>query len=218
MALACGGDLGFESLDELHEEMGRLVGAREGSGREEAVGAPVADGQPSGSVEGLDAQPDWERARGEEGATAEVGRARDDLGESRSADAPGPAGSASDEGLVLFTYPLLVDEGRLSEGADELKAALGDGAFVEVHPGDVVDGVANGAVMLVRTDAGQAELPVRVTEHVARGAAFVPFNQPGPAINTLLSGQMVARATISPAGADEVGTAEPAVASTGGEA
>ena len=30
MALACGGDLGFETLDELHEEMGRLVGARDG--------------------------------------------------------------------------------------------------------------------------------------------------------------------------------------------
>ncbi len=31
MALACGGDLGFETLDEVHEEMGRLVGARERS-------------------------------------------------------------------------------------------------------------------------------------------------------------------------------------------
>ena len=70
----------------------------------------------------------------------------------------------------------------------------------------------------MRTEAGEAELPVRVTEHVARGAAFVPFNQPGPAINALLSGQMVARATISLAGAGEAGTAEPAVASTGGGA
>ncbi|MEX0650494.1 MAG: molybdopterin-dependent oxidoreductase, partial [Actinomycetota bacterium] len=31
MALACGGDLGFETLEELHEEMGRLVGPREES-------------------------------------------------------------------------------------------------------------------------------------------------------------------------------------------
>ena len=31
MALACGGDLGFETLDEVHEEMGRLVGARDGA-------------------------------------------------------------------------------------------------------------------------------------------------------------------------------------------
>ncbi len=230
MALACGGDLGFESLDELHEEMGRLVGAREVSGRDEAVGAPVADGQPSGSVDGLDAQPDWERVRGAEGATAEVGRARDDLGESHRADGSGSAeGSADGEGLVLFTYPLLVDEGRLSEGADELKAALGDGAFVEVHPRDAAQGgLADGAVALVRTDAGEAELPVRVTEHVAAGSVFVPFNQPGPAINALLSGQMVARATVSSTAsaegsegtepADAASAAEPAVASIGGDA
>ena len=99
---------------------------------------------------------------------------------------------------MLFTYPLLVDEGRLSEGADELKAALGDDAFVEVHPHDAAQaGLADGRSRVVRTEAGEAELPVRVTEHVAAGAVFVPFNQPGPAINTLLSGQMVARATIS---------------------
>jgi assimilatory nitrate reductase catalytic subunit len=224
MALACGGDLGFESLDELHEEMGRLVGAREESDRDDAVGAPVADGQPSGSVEGLDAQPDWERVRGADGATAEVDRARDDLGESHSADA---AGSSDGEGLVLFTYPLLVDEGRLTEGADELKAALGDDAFVEVHPHDAIQAsLTDGQVAVVRTRAGQAELAVRVTEHVAAGAVFVPFNQPGPAINSLLSGQMVARATISaPAGsggAEPREDAEPAVASaaasTGGAA
>ena len=39
---------------------------------------------------------------------------------------------------------------------------------------------------------------MRVTEHIAAGAAFVPFNQPGLAANTLLSGQMVARATSKP--------------------
>ena len=44
MALACGGDLGFETLDEIHE-MGRLLGARMGSVRDEEVGAPVAEGQ-----------------------------------------------------------------------------------------------------------------------------------------------------------------------------
>ena len=38
--------------------------------------------------------------------------------------------------LTLLSYPLLVDEGRLSEGAAELKAALGDEAFLEVHPED----------------------------------------------------------------------------------
>ena len=36
---------------------------------------------------------------------------------------------------LLFTYPLLVDEGRLSERADELKAALADPPFVGDPPG-----------------------------------------------------------------------------------
>ncbi len=121
---------------------------------------------------------------------------------------------------MLVTYPLLVDEGRLSERADELKAALEDEAFVELHPADAASlGVADGGRAIVRTEAGEAELPVVVTEHIAAGVAFVPFNQPGLAANTLLSGQMVARATISAAdagAADEL--AEPATAAVGGDA
>jgi predicted molibdopterin-dependent oxidoreductase YjgC len=102
--------------------------------------------------------------------------------------------------MTLFTYPLLVDEGRLSEGASELKAALGEEAFVEVHPEDAEKhGLADGGRALVRTVAGEAELPVRVTEHVAAGALFVPFNQPGLAANTLLSGGFSTAASIAPA-------------------
>jgi hypothetical protein len=41
-----------------------------------------------------------------------------------------------------------------------------------------------------------------VTEHVAAGAVFVPFNQPGLAVNSLLSGAMVARTTISAVGGE----------------
>jgi len=110
--------------------------------------------------------------------------------------------------LTLVTYPLLVDEGRLSEGAAELKAALGQEAFVEVHPEDAdKHGLVDGGRAVVRTEAGQAELPVRVTEHVAVGALFVPFNQPWLAANTLLSGGFSTSASIAPA-------AEPAAGST----
>ncbi|HJR96713.1 MAG TPA: NADH-quinone oxidoreductase subunit NuoG [Actinomycetota bacterium] len=172
MALACGGDLGFETLDQLHDEMGRLMAARE-DGRSElgAVAAP-----------------------------AEV--------------EPG-------DGLALFTYPLLVDEGRLSEEADELKAALGQAPFVELHPTDAAAaGIVDGGRAMVRTDAGAAELPARVTEHIAAGAAFVPFNQPGLAANTLFSGRMVTRARITPAESDPARPegAEAVGAAIGGEA
>jgi NADH-quinone oxidoreductase subunit G len=101
--------------------------------------------------------------------------------------------------LILLSYPLLVDEGRLSEGADELKAALGDEAFVEVHPEDAEKhGLTGGDRAVVRTDAGEATLPVRVTEHVAKGAVFVPFNQPGLAANRLLAGSFTIAATTEP--------------------
>ncbi len=161
LALACGGDLSFETLDELHEEMGRLLAPREG--RERTIGGSAAS----------------------------------------------PARVAAGE-VLLFTYPLLVDDGRLSERADELKAALADEPYVEVHPDDADErGLVDGGRATVRTGASQAELPVRVTQHVARGAIFVPFNQPGFAANTLLQGHFTVPATLeaadAPAGSEAPG-------------
>jgi formate dehydrogenase major subunit len=173
MALACGGDLGFETLDELHEEMGSLLAPRR-------VGIMT----------------------------------------SRELE---PRGAA---GLQLFTYPLLIDDGRLSDRADELEAALGTAPFAEIHPEDAATaGVADGASVIVRTDAGEATLPAHVTDHVARGAVFVPFNQPGFAANTLLSGRMTAPVELEAidvpeaedAGSESAG-AEPVGSASGGAA
>ena len=148
LALACGGDLGFETLDELHEEMGRLLVPHE----------PTAGGA-AGMVVGP----------------------RD----------------VEDGKLLLFTYPLLVDEGRLSERSDELKAALAEEPFVEIHPDDAAAaGVTEGAPVTLRTAAGEATLPARVTEHVAMGSVFVPFNQAGFAANSLLEGRFSIAATL----------------------
>jgi NADH-quinone oxidoreductase subunit G len=148
LALACGGDLGFETLDELHEEMGRLLAPRAARVR------PIA---------GTGARPR----------------------------------SVADGELLLFSYPLLVDEGRLSERADELKAALSEEPFIEIHSDDAsATGVSNGGQVTIRTAAGEATLPARVTEHVAKGAIFVPFNQAGFAANVLLDGGFSTTATI----------------------
>jgi formate dehydrogenase major subunit len=107
--------------------------------------------------------------------------------------------------LTLLSYALLVDEGRLSEGAAELNAALGDEAFLEVHPEDAEKhGLTDGDRAVVRTDAGEATLPVRVTDHVAKGAVFVPFNQPGLAANRLLAGSFTI-AAVTEAVAREAG-------------
>jgi NADH-quinone oxidoreductase subunit G len=160
LALACGGDLGFETLDELHEEMGSLLAPR--------ATRPLA--------------------------MADTGAA------------PTPV---EDGELLLFTYPLLVDEGRLSEGADELKAALADPPFVEIHPEDAgTAGIDDGADVRLTTAAGEATVSARVTEHVTQGSIFVPFNQSGFAANTLLQGRFSIAATIesvdTPADGDPV--------------
>jgi predicted molibdopterin-dependent oxidoreductase YjgC len=157
-------DMGFHSLEALHEEMGRLLGPRS---------VPVVF---------------------------------------RSGESPrSTSAKEAVEGLTLFTYPLLVDEGRLSVDADELKAALAEKPFVEVHPDDAsrleltVDEFAR-----VRTEAGEAELPVRVTDAVAPGTVFVPYNQAGFRANTILSGRLFTEATVEPAGQREPVAAEEA--------
>ncbi len=142
-----GGDLGFETLDDLREEAAGLLGEREAPVRTDAwtgTGAPQLLGD-----------------------------------------------------LTLFTYPLLVDDGRLSRGAAELRAALEEGPFAELHPEDAEKrGVADGGRIRVRTAAGEAELDVRVTADVAAGSVFVPFNQPGFAANALLAGGFVEPVTV----------------------
>jgi NADH-quinone oxidoreductase subunit G len=110
--------------------------------------------------------------------------------------------------LTLFTYPLLVDDGRLSDGAVELAAALGDEPFAEVHPEDADKrGLLDGGRVLVRTERGEAEVPLRVTTKVAPGSVFVPFNQRGLAANRLLSRGFVEPATVEPAKATGGGRA-----------
>src|SRR5207245_2576277 len=126
------------------------------------------------------------------------------LGGSSPGYAPRPdassAGEPSRDGEpILFTYPLLVDEGRLSVGADKLKAALEEPPFVELHPSDAERlGLHDGSTARIRTEAGQAELPVRVTDGIAPGSGFVPYNQPGFAANTILSGSFLTTATLEP--------------------
>ena len=60
-------------------------------------------------------------------------------------------------------------------------------------------GRPDGARARVKTEGGEAVLPVRVTPHIAEGAVFVPYNQPGLAANTLLSGSFVTEATLEAA-------------------
>jgi NADH-quinone oxidoreductase subunit G len=102
--------------------------------------------------------------------------------------------------LTAFTYPLLIDEGRMVDGSAELKAALEEEAFAEMHPTDAEKhALHDGDRIRVRTETAEAELPLRVTTDVAQGAVFVPFNQPGLSANTLLGATFFEPATVESA-------------------
>jgi NADH-quinone oxidoreductase subunit G len=112
------------------------------------------------------------------------------------------------EGLTLVTYPLLIDEGRLTEDAAELKQALEEPAFAELHPDDAgALGLVDGVPVVLRTAAGEATVPLRVTANVCRGTVFVPWNQPGLAANTLLDGALATAVTVGAAQPVAVGEA-----------
>lgn len=108
------------------------------------------------------------------------------------ASVPALAEDHTVEGLTLFTYPLLVDDGRLSVDAAELKAALHREPFVEVHPADAERlGLREGGRGTIRTERGQVELPVVVTDGIHQGAVFVPSNQEGLRVSELLAGSTI---------------------------
>jgi NADH-quinone oxidoreductase subunit G len=162
-----GKDMGFHSLEALHQEMGALYS-------------------------GPPARPE---VGGDQGSSAggEAGRTPAPSGGT-------PTSAGAKDSLTLFTYPLLVDEGKLSEGADRMKEALEEPAFVELHQADANRlGIADGDVVRLRTGAGEAEVPARLTPHIAQGAAFVPWNQPGLRANTLFSGRTITSVTIEAA-------------------
>jgi predicted molibdopterin-dependent oxidoreductase YjgC len=78
-----------------------------------------------------------------------------------------------------------------------------------MHPDDAEKrGVQDGGRLRVKTEAGELDLPVRITRDVAAGAIFVPFNQPGSKANAVLAGGF-----IEPASAEAV-EADPAEASS----
>jgi NADH-quinone oxidoreductase subunit G len=156
-----GADMGFHSLDALHEEMALTL---------VAVVASAPAPRP--------ASPDATRP------------------EAQPAVEPGAE-------LTLFTYPLLVDDGKLSWGADELKEGLADEPFAEINPEDATRlEIADGQTVRLRTAAGEATLPARVTDGIAPRCVFVPWNQPGFAAATILSGSAIAPVTVEPVAAE----------------
>lgn len=195
-----GADMGFHSLDALRDEMGRVYAAATAvNGR--VTTQPGAVRVPGGAVGAADGEEPASAQRASRGGTRPP-TAAETPGEEGAVRVglPLPDAVTDEDQLILFSYPLLVDEGRLSVGAEKLKQALEDEPFAEIHVEDAERlGLEDGDRARLRTDAGEAELPVRVGEVVAPGVVFVPYNQPGLAANALLSGGLITRVSVQSA-------------------
>jgi NADH-quinone oxidoreductase subunit G len=177
----------WEIFQELSEVLGADMGFRSLDALHAEMGDLLAPRSETGRAEGPVALAD-------EAVPQAAGSRRGAEG----AEAEGP------DRLVLFTYPLLVDDGRQSVDSNELQTALGDEPFLEVHPADGERlGLEDGGRARVKTEAGEAVLPVRISAGLARGTAFVPFNQPGLRANGLLSGRHTSDALVEAVGADQ---------------
>lgn len=108
-----------------------------------------------------------------------------------AAPSPGPLPPGM---LALVTYPLLLDDASLLQGAVDLEQTT-VGPFVEVHPDEATRrGVVHGQRVEVAFGPVRVQAPLLVSEAIAPGCLFVPTNQPGLAFGGLVgaAGQAIA--------------------------
>jgi len=98
------------------------------------------------------------------------------------------AGDKAGDGLALLTWPLLLDRGVLTRGADDLLATAKE-PFVALSPADAAErGIADGAPVEVTGAGGTVTLPARVEELLVDGCAWLPANSTTPNAAALLAG------------------------------
>ncbi|MGH2699010.1 MAG: NADH-quinone oxidoreductase subunit NuoG [Actinomycetota bacterium] len=104
--------------------------------------------------------------------------------------ATGTTEPLSDHGLVLYTGRMIYDEGSMVRRSTALRH-IARRPYVELNEGDAkaLD-LSEGDEALVRANGTEARLEVRLAD-IARGAAFVPYDQQGFRANALTSAQRV---------------------------
>ena len=91
-------------------------------------------------------------------------------------DVAAPAGVPEGDGLVMITYPTLLDRGTMLTGADELKATAPEPAAL-LNPADAdALGVTDGGHLEITAGDQTLHLVARVTDDIVAGAIFVPTN------------------------------------------
>lgn len=156
-------------LDDLARRLGRDLGLHSAA----AIAKEIATVAPA--YRGVS----WELLAGEarDGVVVPLGDGSQPLVH-LPADTPGSVTKAE---LVLHSARVLYDDGVVLRHTRTL-GRLAPGGRVHVHPDDAVRlGLADGGRAVVRTDAGEATLPVVFDASLAHGVVYVPFNQPGVA-------------------------------------
>ena len=100
---------------------------------------------------------------------------------------PPPAPRGDTRAFVLYTGRLIYDRGTMVSRSKALDA-IARKPFVEMNPDDArALGASDADEVVVAANGVEARLPVVVGD-IARGAVFVPYDQEGLRLNTLMSG------------------------------
>jgi predicted molibdopterin-dependent oxidoreductase YjgC len=95
--------------------------------------------------------------------------------------------STAGASFTLLSGRLIYDEGAMVAKSVALRG-LARRPFVEMNDEDAKElGVGDGDDVVLVSGAAEARVPVVISD-IARGAVFVPYDQPGLAANTLMSG------------------------------
>jgi NADH-quinone oxidoreductase subunit G len=120
----------------------------------------------------------------------------------QAVDAPPPAPASLASGrVVLSTWPLLLDAGRLQDGEPHLAGtARPAAARVSRATADAV-GVGDADLVAVSTDRGEVTAPVLVTD-MPDGVVWLPTNSDGVHVRLGLAAANGSRVRLRPATSD----------------
>ncbi len=123
---------------------------------------------------------------------------------SSAGDSASDGGAPADgEGLLLATWPLLLDRGRMQDGEPFLAGtARRTTALLSASTAKEL-GLERGARAIVTGDRGSVTVPVDIAE-MPDGVVWLPTNSAGCAVRRDLAAGTGARVTVVPAGTDEV--------------
>ncbi len=196
LAWALGGDLGVESVQDLTEEIARVVPSHIGlttavitaNGDGVVVPLPKLSAHTTQSTgdETVAAEPNaaelnavQPNAVGDSDATSTPIVAVPPFVSFRAPLTPAPVPTPDSYSLRLHSGHVLYDAGTITQASSSL-AALAQPAAVRLHPGEIErHGLNSGNQVKVVSQSGDVTLLIISDESVPRGVAVVPFNLSG---------------------------------------